>query len=111
MRSRLLMRVPRLFFMAAFLVGCGSDPATNRKNESRAGSRSGDATTVSLETYQWRNDPRCYVAVASVGSHPPPQALKWHNPRHFSGYLYQNFEGTDFVAAERRENSEGLGEG
>ena len=38
-------------------------------------------------------------------------ALKWHRGRHFSGYLFTNFEGWTFVPAKRREHPNSLGEG
>jgi hypothetical protein len=37
--------------------------------------------------------------------------LKWRHSRTLRGYFYTNFEGASFVAAQRTDPPEGLGEG
>ena len=71
-------------------------------------------TTISLAPHQWRKDPDCFERGAQTldetSGYFDVDRVKWRTSRTFRGFFYTNFEGASFVAAQRTEPPDGLGE-
>ena len=101
---------------ALLLMGCNSRKEPASREPQQFEHKNGETvTSVATAPHQWRNDPDCFAKGTKIDPSDPfplrAASVKWRNPRRLHGYLYTTFEGWNFVVADRRESSEGLGEG
>lgn len=98
------------------LTACSSDRAPSAAKAETDKLKAGEIiTTISLAPHQWRKDADCFERGAQTldetSGYFDAERVKWRNSRTFRGYFYTNFEGASFVAAQRTELSDGLGNG
>ena len=101
---------------ALALTACSAQPTPSSKNSRDNHPKTHEVvTTVSLTPHQWRKDRDCFESGAQINAESSGYfevgKVKWRSPRAFRGYFYTNFEGASYVAGQRSERPDGLGEG
>jgi len=95
------------------LAGCDTRSAPAGEQVTKGAASGESIVTVNAAPYAWRNDPDCYVAGTQLASDNPlanVADVQWRPASEFRGYLMTNFEGWNFVTAERREDPRALDE-
>lgn len=98
------------------LTACSAETAPSAARARANDLKSGETvTTISLSPPQWRKDPDCFerggLPLDETSGYFDVEKLKWRHSRTLRGYFYTNFEGSSFVAAQRTDSPDGLGEG
>lgn len=98
------------------VTACSAEPAASVATAGANDLKSGETvTTMSISPPQWRKDPDCFKRggkpLDEKSAYYDVEKLKWRPSRAFRGYFYTNFEGASFVAAQRTDPPDGLGEG